>query len=330
MRNDKKPFKVINESKINNMPQNKQEYTNDKIIKFGKKDVKVTNLSKLYLNNEKITKGDLINYYISISKYLIPYLKNRPESLNRHPNGIDAPGFYQKDMDRSQLPTWVKTAKIYSTSNKKYIDYLICNDIATLIYMVNLGCIEINPWNSVYTKPDNPDYLILDLDPGEIGFKEVVNTALVIKEVCDETGIKCYCKTSGATGLHIYIPLKAKYDYINVRSFAQILASLIHSRLPDTTSIERNVSRRKDKIYIDYLQNSKGQTIAAPYSVRPMPLATVSTPLKWNEVKAGLSPQDFTIFNTMNRIRKTGDLWEGVFRTSTPILKAMKNIKKLK
>lgn len=330
LRNDKKAVKVINESKIINMSENKQESANDQILKIDKKEVRITNLSKLYWKNEKITKGDLINYYISVSKYIVPYLKNRPESLNRHPNGIDAPGFYHKNMDRSQLPSWVNTTKIYSPSNKKYIDYLICNDASTLIYMVNLGCIEINPWNSVYTKPDYPDYLILDLDPGNISFNEVVNTALVIKEVCDETGIKSYCKTSGATGLHIYIPLKAKYDYTNVRSFAQILASLIHSRLPDSTSIERNVSSRKNKIYIDFLQNSKGQTVAAPYSVRPMPLATVSTPLKWKEVKAGLSPQDFTIFNLMNRIRKTGDLWEDVLRNSTPILKALKNIEKLK
>lgn len=300
----------------------------ENIITIKGKKVKVTNLNKLYWKDEKISKGDLINYYISISKYILPYLKNRPESLNRHPNGINEPGFYQKDMDLKNLPEWVKTAKIYSSSTKKYIDYLLCNDEATLIYMVNLGCIEINPWNSVYKKPDKPDYMILDLDPGNIVFKEVVKTALVIKDICDETDVPAFCKTSGATGLHIYIPLNAKYDYDNVKSFAEIFAAIVNSRLPDTTSIERAVNKRKDKIYIDFLQNRKGQTIAAPYSVRPKPHATVSTPLKWSEVNYKLNPEDFTIFNTGKRLDKVGDLWKGVLGNGIHLKKSIKKLEK--
>ena len=329
LRNDKIAVKVINESKINNMSEIKQESSKEQILKIEKKEVKVTNLNKLYWKDEKITKGDLIDYYISVSKYILPYLRNRPESLNRHPNGIDAPGFYQKDMDLKQLPKWVKTKKIYSSSNKKFIDYLICNDTATLIYMANLGCIEINPWNSLYTKPDCPDYMILDLDPGNIGFKEVVKTALVIKEICDEIGTASYCKTSGSTGLHIYLPLRAKYNYDQVKLFGQIFAEKVNSRLPETTSTERIISKRKDKIYIDYLQNRKGQTIAAPYSVRPRPHATVSTPLRWKEVKENLSPQDFTIFNIKKRLNKTGDLWKGVLGPAIPMLKVLKKLEKL-
>ncbi|MBK8983011.1 MAG: DNA ligase D [Ignavibacteria bacterium] len=331
LRKDKSPENLTRESgSKSNLKNNPEpEMSKEDILTLNGKKVKVTNTDKLYWKKEKITKGDLIKYYTDVSKYILPYLKNRPESLNRHPNGIDAPGFYQKDMDVKQIPKWAKTVKIYSTSNKKYIDYLICNDAATLIYMANLGCIEINPWNSVYTRPDNPDYMILDLDPGDISFKEVIKTALVTKEVCDEIGVKCYCKTSGATGLHVYLPLKAKYDYDQVRTFANILASVVHDRLPDTTSIERSVSKRKKKIYVDFLQNSKGQTIAAPYSVRPRPLATVSTPLMWSELKDNLTPQDFTILNIKKRLDKAGDLWKGVLGTGVPILKALKKLEKL-
>lgn len=302
---------------------------NEKIISYGRKKVKVTNLSKIYWPKEKITKGELIEYYQRISKYILPYLKNRPLSLNRHPNGIDKPSFYQKDMDVEQIPSWVKTAEIYSKSNNANIDYLICNDEATLIYMVNLGCIEINPWHSRYHKEDYPDYLMMDLDPGEIGFKHVVDTALVIKEICDELDISCFCKTSGATGLHVFIPLAAKYTYDEVKTFAGLLATMTHQRLPKTTSIERSVSKRKDKIYVDFLQNRKGQTIASAYSARPKEGATVSAPLLWEEVNHKLTPKMFTIYNIEERINKVGDLWEGVLGKGISLEKVLKKIDKM-
>ena len=339
LRTDKSPDEVLKETETETETETKGETETDhkkdvlqnsknKTLTIKGKKVKLTNLDKLYWKKEKITKGDLIKYYIDVSKFILPYLKNRPESLNRHPNGINAPGFYQKDMDVKQIPDWVKTEKIYSSSNDDYIDYLICNNIATLVYMANLGCIEINPWNSVYSRPDKPDYMILDLDPGKNSFKEVVRTARVIKEVCDEIGINSYCKTSGATGLHIYFPLKAKYDYGQVRDFAKKLAEEVHSILPDITSTERAVKKRRNKIYLDYLQNSKGQTIAAPYSVRPRPNATVSAPLKWSEVNDSLKPDDFTIFNMQKRLEKTGDLWKDVLGKSIPLLKALKKLGK--
>jgi bifunctional non-homologous end joining protein LigD len=308
--------------------ENEEETADNSIMAEGKK-VSVTNLAKVYWPEEGITKGDLIQYYERISKYILPYLKNRPESLNRFPNGIKGQSFYQKDMDLNQLPGWTKTARIYSKSNKEYIDYLICNDTATLLYMANLGCIEINPWHSTYDKPDHPDYMMLDLDPGKIDFKEVVKTALVIKDICDELSIDCFCKTSGATGLHIYIPLGAKYTYDEVKTFAELIATLAHHRLPKTTSIERMVAKRTNKVYIDFLQNRKGQTIAAPYSVRPRPYATVSTPLLWKEVNEKLTPQQFTIHNIEKRLAKTGDLWKGVLGKGILLDKALKKMEKL-
>jgi bifunctional non-homologous end joining protein LigD len=330
LRDDKKATEVINESKTISVEQkDPDDVETGTWITVGSKKVKCTNLTKIYWPEEGITKGDLINYYRSISKWILPYLKNRPQSLNRHPNGIKGSSFYQKDMEVKQLPPWAKTAKLYSKSNNKYLDYLLCNDEATLIYMANLGCIEINPWHSVDTKPDYPDYMILDLDPGKIAFKEVVNTALVIKEICDELKINCFCKTSGATGLHIYIPLGAKYHYDDVKTFAELMATLTHKRLPKTTSIERTVSKRSNKIYVDFLQNRKGQTIAAPYSVRPRPHATVSTPLLWKEVNEKLSPEQFTIHNIEKRLAKTGDLWKGIFSKPISIDKLLPKIEKL-
>ena len=301
----------------------------EKLITLSGKKVKCTNLDKIYFPDEGFTKGDLINYYQSINKVILPYLKNRPQSLNRHPDGIKGKSFYHKDMDIKQIPSWVKTVKIFSKSTNNEIDYLICNDAATLIYMANLGCIEINPWHSSYLKPDEPAYLILDLDPGNISFVEVVNVALVIKEICDEIHIPCYCKTSGASGLHIYIPLAAKYDYDNVKMFGEILATIVHGRMPDTTSIERSIAKRKDKIYIDFLQNRKGQTIAAAYSVRPRSHATVSTPLLWKEVNHHLTPEMFTIANTVHRVSKMGDLWKPVLQKGIELSKTLALIEKL-
>lgn len=328
LRIDKEASEVVNESKTQN-DKMKNNSGKEKIIVVAGKKVKCTNPDKIYWPGENYTKGDLIDYYKAISKYILPYLKNRPQSLNRHPNGIAKESFYQKDMDFKQLPSWAKTAKLYSKSNKGYIDYLICNDTATLIYMANLGCIEINPWHSTYIQPDNPSYMMLDLDPGKISFVDVINTALVVKEVCDEAGISCFCKTSGATGLHIFIPLGAKYTYDEVKTFGEIIAVLTHRRLPNTTSIERSTSKRKDKIYIDFLQNRKGQTISAPYSVRPRPYAPVSTPLLWKEVNHKLTPEMFTIKNMEKRLQKTGDLWQPVLKKGIVLSKALKQIEKL-
>jgi bifunctional non-homologous end joining protein LigD len=332
LREDKDAREVVNEMKALSdseevkVPQlSKKEET----LVISGKNVKLTNISKIYWKNEGYTKGDLLSYYEGISDIILPYLKDRPQSLNRQPHGIDGNSFYQKDMDLHNIPRWIKTAKMESGTNPEGIDYLICNDLATLLYMVNLGCIEINPWHSTYRKPDYPTYLMLDLDPGEISFNAVTDTALVIKELCDEIKIPCYCKTSGATGLHIYIPLGAKYIYDQAKTFAEILAEMVHARLPSTTSIERKVSKRKDKIYIDFLQNRKGQTIAAPYCVRPRAMATVSTPLNWKEVSHRLSPEMFTIKNINQRIKRVGDLWSPVLRSGISLSRALRAIEKL-
>jgi bifunctional non-homologous end joining protein LigD len=296
----------------------------DTSIKIGGHTLKLSNLTKLYWPDEHITKGDLINYYVTIHKYILPYLKDRPQSLRRNPNGIGDSGFFHKDVGDA-APDWVKHQPIYSEGAKKDIDYIICNNLATLTYLNNLGCIEINPWNSTLKHLDNPDYLIMDIDPGEKNtFNEVIDTALVIKEILDRAGAPCYCKTSGASGLHVYIPLHAAYSYDEVRDFAQLIALLTEQQLPDTTTTERSLNKRKGRLYIDYLQNKRGQTLASVYSVRPVQGACVSTPLSWKEVKHGLKPTDFTIFNIKERVEKKGDLFGGVLKERINLAKCLK------
>jgi len=218
--------------------------------------------------------------------------------------------------------------KVKAESNNKIIDYIVCNNKATLLYVANLGCIELNPWNSTTKKPDNPTWMVIDIDPSDKNtFTEVVDTALATKMILDKAGIKSYCKTSGSSGLHVYTPLKNKYDYEAVRNFANIIAALVQEQLPGTTTLERSLSKRGPKIYIDYLQNSKGQTLASVYSLRPVPGASVSTPLEWKEVDHKLSPKQFTMRNIFARIKKKGDLFLPVLNESNSITDALKRLK---
>ncbi|MCP2025508.1 bifunctional non-homologous end joining protein LigD [Flavobacterium sp. HSC-32F16] len=325
--NGKDNNKTINhtEEKMEDLKESKTE--NDYDLKVGKTTLHFTNQNKIYFPQDGITKGDIIQYYNEAAPLILPYLKDRPESMNRFPNGIDSPGFYQKDIDVDKTPKWLKTKKIFSESNDADVNYLICNDKETLLYMANLGCIEINPWNSTIKNIQNPDWLVIDLDPAkEDDFKTVVETALVVKEVLDELETECLCKTSGASGLHIFIPLGAQYDYDSIKILAELIAKEVHTRLPKTTSIERSIKKRKNKLYIDFLQNRRGQTLAAPYSVRPKPGATVSTPLEWNEVNEKLHPSQFTIKNVLQRFEKKGDLWKPVLSKGANIKKIIKKL----
>ncbi|MFD2163896.1 DNA ligase D [Paradesertivirga mongoliensis] len=307
---------------------NTQESLNDKEEVYGKKTLKLTNLNKLYWKKEGITKGQLIEYYRSVSNYILPFLKDRPLSLNRHPNGIDAPNFFQKDLDTDQIPDWIQYQPMYSESNDKDIDYLICNDLPTLLWMANLGCIEINPWLSTYKKAENPVFAVMDLDPNDVDdFTEVVRVALTAKELLTQMGIKPWIKTSGSRGLHIFIHVGQQYDYDIIKDFIHYLGQMIMKHHPETTSLERSPSKRKNKIYLDFLQNRRGQTIAAPYSARPKPGATVSTPLDWDEVNEQLNIKVFTIFNTLKRIQDSGDLWKDITKEKTDLKSALSSMK---
>lgn len=297
------------------------------VTKKGK--LSLTNLNKLYWPREKISKGDLIAYYESVAPFILSYLKNRPLSLKRNPNGIQDEGFYHKDAG-DIAPGWMKTADIEAESTGKTVHYLVCNNKDSLLFIANLGCIEMNPWNSTVGKMGHPDYLIIDIDPSEKNnFNQVIDVALVLKEILEKAAITGYCKTSGATGIHVYIPCNKKYPYEDVRNFAHLLATLAHEVLPDTTTLERSLAKRKkNQIYIDYLQNSRGQTLASAYSARPKPGATVSAPLHWKEVKHGLTPDQFNIHNIVSRIKKKGDLFTGVLGKGIDIHKAIKMLER--
>jgi bifunctional non-homologous end joining protein LigD len=273
-------------------------------------DLKFTNLSKVYWPEDGITKRDMFNYYYQVAEYILPYLKDRPQSLNRFPGGIHGPSFYQKDV-RGKSPDWVRKFP-YTTSDGEDKDYLVGHDEATLLWMASLGCIEMNPWFSRVQSPDNPDYCVIDLDPDKNTFDQVIEAALEVKKVLDAIDVPSYCKTSGSTGMHIYIPLGAKYDYDQSQMFARLIVNIVHKQIPDYTSLERMVKNRNGKMYLDFLQNRPGATIAGPYSLRPKPGATVSMPLHWDEVKPGLTMKHFTIHNSIARLKKEGDLFNGV------------------
>lgn len=280
----------------------------EKLVEIEGKQVKLTNLDKVWFPKDRYTKSHIMKHYQSLAEVVLPYVKDRPESLNRFPDGIEGESFYQKDLEHH--PDW---AEIYEDkSDTKTVNYLVCNDKATLAYMVNLGCIDLNPWNSRVASPDRPDYMIIDLDPEDIGFEKVVESALLVADVLSSIGVEGYPKTSGKTGIHIYIPLGAKYTYEQCRHFGQLVATLAHQQEPGFTSIERKPINRQKKVYLDYLQNSEGQTLASPYSVRPVEGAWVSTPLKWSEVNKKLHPSQHTIENIEKRVDKVGDLFKPV------------------
>lgn len=318
------PYPVHN--KINLTPIYMQK---DKTVTISNKKLKLTNLDKIFFPDEKITKGDVIEYYNSMSNYVLPYLRNRPQSLKRNPNGILDGGFFQKDAG-DDAPEWVVTEKIFAESTNKEVDYIICNNKPTLIYLANLGCIEMNPWNSRTKFLDFPDYFIIDIDPSEKNdFDDVIEVAKAVKVVLDRVQAPSFCKTSGATGMHVYVPLGAKHTYSHVRSFAELVATLVHEEVPEITTMERALKKRgKDKIYIDHLQNSRGQTLACSYSLRPRPGATVSAPLEWKEVKRGLRPSNFTIKNMARRVGQKGDLFSGILKKGIDFEKCIKALEK--
>jgi bifunctional non-homologous end joining protein LigD len=291
-------------------------------------DLKFTNLSKYYWPKEKITKRDLLNYYYKVAPYILPYLEDRPQSMLRHPEGITGFSFYYKNV-KGKAPDWVETYDFFSETDRKEKEYLVAKDEASLLYMVSLGCIEINPWSSRVMKEDYPDWCIIDLDPGKNStFEEVIETAGVTKDILQHFDIPSYPKTSGSTGIHIYIPFGAKYTYEQSKEFGRVIARLVHEELPGITSIERAVKDRKGKLYIDFLQNRPQATVSAPYSVRPKPGAPVSMPLHWNEVKRGLKMTDFNIHNALERIVSEGDLFKPVLGKGINLGKFVKQYSK--
>lgn len=291
------------------------------VKKINGHEIKFTNLGKVYWPEDGYTKRDMFNYYYQISEFALPYLKDRPLSLNRFPNGIHGPSFYQKDV-KGKAPSWAKTFP-YTTSDGEDKEYLVGDDQATLMWMASLGCIEVNPWFSTVRHPDNPDYCVIDLDPDKNTFDQVIQIGQEVKKILDAIEVPGYVKTSGSTGMHIYIPLNAQYSYDQSQLFGKLIVTIINNQFPEFTSLERQIKNREGKMYLDFLQNRPGATIAGPYSLRPKPGATVSMPLHWDEVKKGLTMRDFTIKNAVERARSEGDLFKGVLGKGIDMEKAL-------
>ncbi len=277
---------------------------------IGGNKVVVTHLDKVYWPKDGITKGEMIAYYRDVAGLMLPYLKDRPLSLHRFPGGIAEPSFYQKDVE--QPPDWATIVPVESESRGEVIRFLVAQDEAALVYVANLGSIEIHPWNSRTQNLEHPDYLVVDLDPAEQSFDEVMLVAQTTRQVLQAIGAEAYPKTSGATGLHIYVPLGARYDYEQARTFGRLVAHIVQLRHPRMTSLERVPGSRRGKMYVDVYQNRRGQTLAAPYSIRPRHGAPVSAPLLWEELVPGLRPEEFTIKTMRARLDQVGDLWGGV------------------
>ncbi len=289
--------------------------------------VPMTNLQKLYYPEDRLTKGDVIEYYRAMARYILPYLRDRPLFLRRYPNGIHADSFFQKDAE--ETPDWVQTVEIELGTSGNKINYLVCQDTATLTYIANLGAIELHPWNSRIGKLEYPDYLVFDLDPWSRPFTDVIEVALQFHQILGEIEVSSLVKTSGQTGLHIFIPMGARYTYEQGRQFATLIARLVNARLPEITSMERSPQKRKGKMYLDVLQNRTGQALIAPYSLRPQAGAPASTPLRWAEVRPGLNPQDFNFHTVQPRVAELGDLWKGVLGPGVDIEGSLEQLKSL-
>jgi bifunctional non-homologous end joining protein LigD len=315
VRNDKDPHQcdrqgwtvatVGGEAPASNQPDATAHIPPDPPRKVVTKSVTFSNLTKIFWPAERYTKGDLIEYYRAISPWLLPYLINRPLVLTRFPDGIDGKSFYQKDAPEF-APDWVRTTPIWSNDTQREIRYFVCDDVESLLYIANLGTIPLHVWASRVGSLELPDWCVIDLDPKEAPFSDVIRCAKVLHGICEEIGLPNYVKTTGKTGLHILIPLARQCTYEQSRTLGELLARLMLRDLSSIATITRHITKRGDKVYLDYLQNRHGQLIVSPFAVRPLPGATVSMPLTWAEVDDALDPRTFTIKNAVARMDALG------------------------
>jgi bifunctional non-homologous end joining protein LigD len=285
--------------------------------------LKLTNLNKIFYPEEGYTKRDLLNHYDAVASLILPHLKDRPLSLKRYPNGIHGAHFFQKNSPET-FPEWLRIEPIFSEHNQAPIRYVLAEDRASLLYLTNLGCIDQNPWMSRVGSLENPDWILIDLDPHGCGFDLIVEAAQLVRTELDRLELEGYPKTTGGDGLHVYIPVAPDYSYEDTKSFAELIAGAVIGRRPEIFTTPRAVARReKNKVYFDYLQNGLGKTIAAPYVLRAYPGAPVATPLAWDEVKPGIRPQQFHIRNIQERFDRVGDLFAPVLARKQRIEEAL-------
>lgn len=289
--------------------------------------VALTHLDKVYWPDEGYTKGDLIRYYYEIAPHLSPYLEGRPLIMKRYPAGIGGNSFHQHDVN--EAPEFIETATI-DVEQGREVDYIVGGQRATLVYMANLGAIERHPWHSRVEHLDSPDWVVFDLDPENVDFTVVCEVALSTREILNGLGLESYAKTSGSRGLHLYVPLAAGHDYAEAARFAELVAERVVADNPDVATVERSLKKRKSaRIYVDHMQNARGKSVVAPYSVRPRPGAPVSAPLTWAEVgRKKIRPQDFTIKNISGRLVRKGDLFKPVLGGGQTLAEALRELER--
>src|SRR5437763_2629164 len=305
----------------------REEALVDRVSKGGR-ELKLSNLDKVFFPAERITKGDLLEYYRAIAPMLLPHLHDRPFTMIRYPNGIEDKFFFQKDAPQ-HLPDWIPTHRALvstrdSPRRKKWVNFALVNDELALLWMVNMGCIDMNAWYSRVDKPDRPDFVLFDLDPSpDVGFRETVQVALLVKQALDAFGLVGFPKTSSAEGMHVLVPIERRYTYDDTRQFAEIVGRALERTHRGLATTEWTKAKRRG-VLIDANQNGEGKTIASAYSVRPRPGAPVSTPLRWDERNEAPDPLAFTMDAVLERVRKHGDLFEGVLTTKQRLTDALK------
>jgi bifunctional non-homologous end joining protein LigD len=326
LREDKPPEEVRRELPADQLPPIEHE------IHKGKRTLRLTNLDKPFWPEEGITKGDLLAYYRAVAKVVVPHLKDRPFTMKRYPDGWKGKFFFQKDAP-SHMPDWIPTVRMQATTRdrerrKRWINMPVVNDELALLWMVNMGCIDLNVWYSRVDKPERPDFVLFDLDPAEgAGFREAVKVALLVKEVLEAVGLESYPKTSGTLdGFHVLVPVARRHTYAQTREFAEIVAGALARAHQGLVTTEWTKAKRRG-VLIDANQNGEGKTIAAVYSVRPQPGAPVSTPLRWDEVTEDLDPRDFTTGAVVDRIERHGDLFEPVLHGKQSLTAALAKLR---
>ena len=302
----------------------------DKRIKVGNCVLGLTSLDRVYFPDDGYTKADLLGYYNSVAKYILPYLKDRPLIMKRYPTGIKGISFHQHDVD--EVPEFVPTIELEAedSKGKHMVDYVVGGNLQTHLYLANLGAIERHPWHSRIDDLEHPDWFVFDMDPGDkVEFETICDVAIIARDVLADLGLKSYAKTSGSRGIHVYVPIKAEYTYEQVADLAAAVAKTVADAAPTNATVERSKSKRKkSQIYVDHMQNAYGKSVVAPYSVRPKPGAPVSAPLEWTEVKRKkIRINDFTIETMLKRIGKKGDLFAQVLKNKQGLEDAFEKAK---
>lgn len=283
----------------------------DLLLAVDRETVSLTSLERVYWPDEKITKFDLLCYYLRVAPRLLPFLKNRPAILQRWPRGVNAPMFFQQDLESA--PSFIKTERLVNRDGRE-LDYAVYTNTASLLHFVNLGTIEQHPWHSTVAKLDKPDWIAIDLDPKQAPWQNVLDVARVTRDVCDEVGLNAFPKTSGSSGIHIYLPLKPTNDYEKVAELSRLVAGEVSARVPRIATIERSLAKRKkEQVYVDWMQNARGKSLAAVFTARAKPKATVSMPLTWEQIEQGVKISDFTVKNVPVLLEKNGDAWSDFF-----------------